>query len=65
MHIAEVLGDGKILRMGDGSLYEVDDIHLLDTALWLGGSDALLLDGYQLINLDEGDEIVDVSPISR
>ena len=65
LNLSKVLGNGKILEMSDGTLYEVNDLYLIDTALWLGGSEVLLLDGFQLINLDEGGELVDVSRLVR
>jgi hypothetical protein len=61
--VSEVLGDGKFLKMLDGSLYEVDDLSMIDASLWLAPFDALLIDGNRLINLDEGGETVDVSKV--
>ena len=61
--ISEIKGEGKILMMLDGSIYEVDDLNTIDTALWLGNSDALLIDGTRLINFDEADEIIDVTKL--
>ena len=49
--------------MLDGSLYEVDDLSMIDASLWLAPFDALLIDGNRLINLDEGGETVDVSKV--
>lgn len=63
VYISEVKGDGKILTTLEGSLYEVDDLHTIETSLWLGLFDALLINGTQLLNLDEGGEIVDVTKI--
>ncbi len=59
-YIYEVKGDGSILEMLDGSLYQVDDYYTYSTSIWIGSSDVLILDGDRLINLDEGDEIIDV-----
>ena len=61
--ITEIKGDGTILIMSDGSIYEVDSIYTINTSLWIGFNDALLLDGYELLNLDEGDEIIEVTRI--
>jgi hypothetical protein len=61
--ISEVKGDGKILTTLDGSLYEVGDLHTIDTSLWLGPFEALLIDGTRLLNLEEGGEIIDVTKI--
>lgn len=60
-HINEVKGDGKILAMLDGSMYEVNDFDVFTTSIWLGNSEVLLIDGLQLLNLDEDGEIIDVT----
>jgi hypothetical protein len=62
VYISEVKGDGAILLMLDGSIYEVDSLDQLDTYLWLGLSDALLVNGEKLLNFDEG-ALVTVSRI--
>ena len=46
-----------------GSMYKVDDLYTIETSLWLGNSDALLIDGTRLLNLDEGGEIIDVTKL--
>jgi hypothetical protein len=61
--ISEVKGDGNILTTLGGSVYEVGDLHTIETALWLGPFEALLIDGTRLLNLDEGGEIIDVTKI--
>lgn len=61
--ISEVKDDGKILTSLDGSLFEVSDVYLIETSLWLGPFEALLIDGTRLLNLDEGGEIIDVTKI--
>ena len=61
--ISEVKGDGKILTSLEGSLYEVGNLHTIETSLWLGPFEALLIDGTRLLNLDEGGEIIDVTKI--
>ena len=63
VYISEVKGDGKILIMADGSMYEVDDLYTIETSLWLGNSAALLIDGNRMLNLDEGGEIIDVTKL--
>lgn len=60
LHISEVLGNGSILKLLDGSLLEVNSLHTLDTSLWLGISDGLLIDESKLINFDEG-ELIEVT----
>lgn len=61
--ISEVKGKGKILMALDGSIFEVGDFNMLTTSLWLGPFEALLIDENQLINLDAGDEIIDVTKL--
>ena len=61
--ITEIKGDGTILIMSDGSVYEVGSLYTINTSLWIGFNDALLLDGSELLNLDEGDEIIEVTRI--
>ena len=61
--LSEVKGDGSILIMLDGSIFEVNSLYTIDTSLWLPISDLILIDDYQLINLDDGDEIVEVTRI--
>lgn len=61
--ITEIKGDGTILIISDGSMYEVGSLYTINTSLWIGFNDALLLDGSELINLDEGDEIIEVTRI--
>jgi hypothetical protein len=58
--ISEVKGNGTILKMSDGSIYEVDSIN---TTLWLGTSNALIINDHELINLDKGDEIIEVTKL--
>ena len=62
VYITDVLGAGAILKMLDGSLFQCDDT--VDTYLWLGSSDALLINGSKLINLDEPSSIVDVERVN-
>ncbi len=57
IHISEVKGNGKILIMLDGSIYEVDSIDEIYTSLWLGVSNGLLINGTTLINFDSGEPI--------
>ena len=49
--------------MANGSIYEVDTIDTIHTALWLGASEALIIDGCELIHLESGDDIVGVTRI--
>ena len=60
--ISKVSYDGKIISLTDGSVFEVS-YQSYETTLWLGYSSALLINGFQIINLDEGSEIIDVVKI--
>jgi len=60
--ISEVSDNGEIIYLTDGSVYEVS-YQSYETTLWLGYSSALLINGYQIINLDEGSEMIDVIKI--
>jgi len=61
--IVEVKGDGKYLVTSSGSLLEVNQLNTIETSLWLGYFEAIIIDGSQLINLDSGGEIIDVTKI--
>jgi len=61
--ISDVKGNGAILVMANGSVYQVDALDIITTSLWLGMSSALILNEYELINLDAGDDIITVSKI--
>jgi len=39
LSILAVVGDGKVIKLSDGSIWEVDDVDTVDTALWLPASD--------------------------
>jgi len=60
VYLEDVKGNGSILYMDNGSIWEVDDYYTLSTSLWIGGSEAIILNGYQSINLDEGDEVIEI-----
>jgi len=61
LSIESVEGDGKIIKLDDGSMWEVDDADTVDTALWLATEDVVLCDG-KIINTDDK-ESADVAPI--
>ena len=60
--ISKISDNGDIIFLTDGSVYEVS-YQSYETTLWLGYSSALLINGYQIINLDEGSEIIDIIKI--
>ncbi len=57
VHISDVKGNGTILIMLDGSMFEVDSIDEIYTSLWLGISDGLLINGNTLINFDSDEPV--------
>jgi len=57
VHISEVKGDGAIIIMLDGRIYEVDSYDTIETSLWLGISDGILIDNTTLINFDEREAV--------
>jgi len=61
VYITDVRANGQIIALNDGTLLEVDSLHTLDTGLWLGMSEAILLDGAELLNLEESGEIIPVT----
>jgi hypothetical protein len=63
LSIDSVEVDGKVIKLDDGSMWEVDDVDTVDTALWLAVDDVVLCDG-RIINKDEK-ESADVTPIRR
>lgn len=58
--ITEVSRGGDIIKTLDGSLYEVSSLHTIYTSLWLPVSEVAVLGGSQMLNLDQGDEIITV-----
>jgi hypothetical protein len=61
--IVEVKGDGKYLVTSSGSLLEVNQVNTIETSFWIGYFEAIVIDGSQLINLENGGEIIDVTKI--
>lgn len=58
--VSEVKGGGEILVALDGRVFEVDPIYTIFTSLWLAPFDALVLNELEMLNLDSGDEPVQV-----
>lgn len=54
--IQEVLADGQILKLEDGSLWKVDPADAVDSALWLAPSDVVVCD-FTIVNVDEGETV--------
>lgn len=59
--VRSVQGDGKIVILEDGSVWEVDDGDTADTATWTSGTEIVVCDD-KLINTDD-DETVDATKI--
>jgi hypothetical protein len=60
--IEAVEGDGKIIKLEDGTLWEVDDVDTVQTSIWLATSEVVLCEG-KMINTDDN-ESASVSQIS-
>ena len=54
--IEAVIDDGHIIKLEDGSLWEIDDIDKLTAALWLPTSEIVVCDG-KLINTDDNETV--------
>lgn len=63
LSIASITDDGDILKAADGRVFEVDSLYTLYTTLWLAPFEAILIDGAEMVNLDDGDEPVAVSKL--
>ena len=61
--VYEIKGDGKILMALGGAIFEVGDLHTIETSLWIGPLDALLINGTQMLNLGDGGGGIDVTKI--
>jgi len=59
--IESVEGDGKIIKLEDGSMWEVDDVDTVTTSIWLPVSEVVVC-GTKMINVDD-DESVQVTAI--
>lgn len=60
--IEAVEGAGKIIKLENGSLWEVDDVDTVTTSIWLPVSAVVVCDG-KMINVDDG-EAVAVTPVN-
>lgn len=54
--IDEVLADGQILKLEDGSLWKVDPTDTLTSSLWLPVSDVIVCDD-KIVNVDDGETV--------
>lgn len=60
--IESVAGDGKIIKLEDGSMWEVDDVDTVISSIWLPISEVVVCNN-KIINVDDG-ESVTASPLS-
>lgn len=56
-----VEGDGKILKLDDGSIWEVDDVDTVTSSIWLPASEVIVCES-KIINTDDN-ESVQVTPL--
>jgi hypothetical protein len=54
--IDSVMDDGSIIKLEDGSLWRVDDVDTVDSALWLPTTDIIVCDG-KLINTEDNESV--------
>lgn len=60
--IEAIEGDGKIIKLEDGSLWEVEDLDTVTTSIWLPVTEVVVCDG-RMINVDDG-ETAEVTPLT-
>jgi hypothetical protein len=54
--IEEVLADGKILKLEDGSLWRVDSLDTVTSAVWVPMSDVIVCDD-TIVNVDDSETV--------
>jgi hypothetical protein len=54
--IESVAADGQIIKLEDGSIWEVDTVDVIDSALWLPISDIVVCDD-KLVNTDDNETV--------
>jgi hypothetical protein len=68
--IDDVMDDGNLIKLEDGSLWQVSPIDAIDSALWLPVSDITVIEGddpsypFKLVNTDEN-EVVRARPLRQ
>ncbi len=59
--IQSVTSDGSVIKLIDGTIWEVGFVDRINTGLWLSFGDVLVLNNMSLVNLDQGsDGMIDV-----
>lgn len=54
--IQEVLADGQILKLEDGSMWKVDPTDTPTSSLWLAVSNVIVCDD-EIVNVDDGEKV--------
>lgn len=54
--IDAVMADGEIIKLEDGSLWQVDSVDMITSGLWLPISDVLIC-GDHMINTDDNESV--------
>jgi hypothetical protein len=54
--IEEVLSDGSVIKLEDGSLWKVDDVDAVSSSIWLPMSEIVACDN-KLINTDDNETV--------
>jgi len=54
--VKSVHADGKIVILEDGTVWEIDDVDTVDTALWLPTTEIVVCDD-KLINTDDDETV--------
>jgi len=54
--ISSVMADGKLIKLEDGSVWEVDSVDTVDSMLWLPTENILVCNG-RLVNTDNGEKV--------
>ena len=54
--IQAVMSGGEIVKLEDGSIWEIDSIDVIDSALWLP-IEEIIICGNTIINSDSGDKV--------
>jgi len=63
LSIVSVDSDGMIIRLDDGTLWKVDDVDTVTSALWLPATEVVVC-GNKIMDVDD-DESVDARPIGQ
>ena len=55
--IDQVLAEGKVIKLEDGSVWQVSALYVITSALWLPASEVVICDDGKLVNTDDGDSV--------